>query len=71
MKPIELVTEQLETPLTDDRTYRVIRLPNELEALLVHDPTADEAGACLTVGVGSMNDEISGAGSCPGACVYL
>ncbi len=60
MEPIKLVTDQLETPLTDHRTYRVVRLRNELEILLVHDPTADEAGACLAVDVGSMSDEIPG-----------
>ncbi len=60
MENIKLVTDQLETPLTDRRTYRVVRLRNELEILLVHDPTTDEAGACLAVDVGSMSDEIPG-----------
>ncbi|KAH0420297.1 peptidase M16 inactive domain-containing protein [Colletotrichum camelliae] len=56
-EPVELVTNQLETPLTDDRTYRVIRLPNKLEALLVHDPETDKASAALDVNVGNFSDE--------------
>jgi insulysin len=54
---VELVTDCLETPSLDDRTYRVVRLPNKLEALLVHDPQADKASAAMDVGVGSFSDE--------------
>ena len=56
-KPVELVTDKLETPSLDDRTYRVIRLPNQLEALLVHDPDTDKASAALDVNVGNFSDE--------------
>ncbi|RYP69252.1 hypothetical protein DL771_006220 [Monosporascus sp. 5C6A] len=56
-RPVERVTDQLETPLLDDRTYRVIRLPNELEALLVHDHDTDKASAALDVNVGNFSDE--------------
>ncbi|KAK3340911.1 Metalloenzyme, LuxS/M16 peptidase-like protein [Neurospora tetraspora] len=54
---VERVTDQLEKPSLDDRSYRVIRLPNKLEALLVHDPTTDKASAALDVNVGSFSDE--------------
>ncbi|CAP68693.1 uncharacterized protein PODANS_7_6640 [Podospora anserina S mat+] len=54
---VEVVTENLETPELDDRSYRVIRLPNGLEALLVHDPTTDKAAAAVDVNVGSHSDE--------------
>ena len=54
---VERVTERLETPSLDDRTYRVIRLPNELEALLVHDAETDKASASLDVNVGNFCDE--------------
>lgn len=54
---VELVTDQLETPSLDDRTYRVIRLPNRLEVLLVHDPQTDKASASMDVNVGSFSDE--------------
>ena len=56
MSPIERLTDKLEVPLLDDRSYRVIRLPNKLEALLVHDPETDKASASVNVKVGSFSD---------------
>ncbi|QIX01481.1 hypothetical protein AMS68_006998 [Peltaster fructicola] len=35
---------------------RVIRLPNQLEALLIHDPDTDKASAAMDVNVGSFSD---------------
>ncbi|KAF9777119.1 hypothetical protein IL306_004607, partial [Fusarium sp. DS 682] len=55
--PVTLVTDSLEKPSLDDRDYRVIRLDNELEALLVHDPETDKASAALDVNVGNFSDE--------------
>ncbi|KAI3336404.1 peptidase M16 inactive domain-containing protein [Xylariaceae sp. AK1471] len=57
LKPVERVTDQLEIPSLDDRQYRVVRLPNNLEALLVHDPETDKASAALDVNVGNFSDE--------------
>lgn len=57
LRSVELVTDRLETPSLDDRTYRVVRLPNQLEALLVHDPQTDKASAAMDVNVGSFSDE--------------
>ena len=54
---VTLVTESLEKPSLDDRSYRVIRLENELEALLVHDPETDKASAALDCNVGNFSDE--------------
>lgn len=54
---VTLVTDSLEKPSLDDRDYRVIRLGNELEALLVHDPETDKASAALDVNVGNFSDE--------------
>ena len=54
--PIERVTDKLEAPALDNRSYRVIRLTNKLEALLVHDPDTDKAGAAVNVNVGSFSD---------------
>jgi insulysin len=48
--------EGLEKPALDDRAYRVITLPNQLEALLIHDASADKASAALDVNVGSFSD---------------
>ena len=51
------MADRLDKPLLDDRSYRVIRLPNELEALLIHDPDTDKASAAMDVNVGSFSDE--------------
>ena len=42
----------------DDREYRLIKLPNGLEAMLVHDAKADKAAASLDVAVGHLNDPV-------------
>ena len=55
-KSIERLADKLEAPALDDRSYRVIRLPNKLEALLVHDPETDKASASVSVDVGSLSD---------------
>ena len=57
MDGVERLAEELEKPLLDDRSYRVIRLPNQLEALLIHDPDTDKASAAMDVNVGSFSDE--------------
>mgnify|MGYP001028431854 CR=1 FL=1 len=46
----------------DDRAFRVIVLPNELQALLISDPKTQKAGAAMDVHVGHFADpdEISG-----------
>lgn len=53
---IRHVTDSLEKPALDDRSYRVIELPNKLEALLAHDPNTDKASASVNVNVGSYSD---------------
>jgi insulysin len=57
MSPIRRIADHLEKPETDDREYRVIELPNKLEALLVHDNKTDKASAALNVNVGNFSDE--------------
>lgn len=56
MRSAERLTEGLEKPSLDDRSYRVVQLPNKLEALLVHDPETDKAAAAMDVHVGSFSD---------------
>lgn len=53
---VERLAERLEKPLLDERTYRVIKLPNQLEALLIHDADTDKASAAMDVNVGSFSD---------------
>ncbi|KAL9107466.1 MAG: hypothetical protein Q9227_007663 [Pyrenula ochraceoflavens] len=57
MTRVERITEALEKPALDDRSYRVVRLPNKLEALLVHDPETDKASASVNVNVGNFSDD--------------
>jgi hypothetical protein len=51
-----VLTDGMEKPLLDNRTYRVVRLPNDLEALLIHDPDTDKASAAMDVNIGSFSD---------------
>ncbi|RIB06084.1 Metalloenzyme, LuxS/M16 peptidase-like protein [Gigaspora rosea] len=46
----------IEKSNNDDRDYRLIRLSNDLEALLIHDPTTDKSSASLDVHVGNLSD---------------
>jgi insulysin len=55
--PVRLVTDRIEKPDADDRSYRVIRLANDLEAVLIHDAKTDRASGALSVGVGSYSDD--------------
>jgi insulysin len=50
---------ELEHPDNDDRHYRLICLPNQLEVLLIHDPNTDKASAALDVHVGNLSDPVS------------
>ena len=43
----------------DDREYRIIRLENGLQAVLVHDANTDKAAASLDVAVGHLSDPVS------------
>ncbi|KAK3074824.1 metalloprotease [Teratosphaeriaceae sp. CCFEE 6253] len=53
---IHRLADKLEKPLLDNRSYRVVKLANELEALLIHDPDTDKASAAMDVNVGSFSD---------------
>jgi insulysin len=50
------LTDGMEKPQLDNRTYRVVRLANDLEALLIHDPDTDKASAAMDVNIGSFSD---------------
>jgi insulysin len=54
--PVKLVTELLETPYLDKRSYRVMMLPNKMEVLLIHDPHTDIARVAMDVHVGSYSN---------------
>jgi insulysin len=42
--------------VTDTRRYRVVKLTNQLEVLLVHDADTDKASAAMDVNVGNFSD---------------
>ncbi|PLW56401.1 hypothetical protein PCANC_03414 [Puccinia coronata f. sp. avenae] len=44
------------TSASDTRSYRIIRLTNKLQAILVHDPQTDKAAAAMDVNVGHLSD---------------
>ena len=54
--PAERITDDLERPALDDRSYRVIKLLNQLEVLLIHDAETDKASGALDANVGSFSD---------------
>lgn len=56
----DVFTREIEKSDPDDRQYRIVRLENGIQAILVHDPAADKAAACLTIAVGSLYDPVSG-----------
>lgn len=51
-------TKPLEKPANDDREYRLIKLLNQLEVLIISDPQTDRASAALDVHVGSLSDPV-------------
>ena len=61
---VEIVLDDadIERPAVDRRRYRLVRLANGVEALLVSDGDADEAGAALSVKAGSFDDTRLGPG---------
>jgi hypothetical protein len=52
-------TKPIQKSQQDDREYRLIRLDNGLQAMLVHDVKADKAAASLDVAVGHLDDPVS------------
>lgn len=47
---------QIEQSSNDDRAYRLIRLDNGLECMLVSDPKTDKSAAGISVRVGHLSD---------------
>ncbi|TPX31670.1 hypothetical protein SmJEL517_g05085 [Synchytrium microbalum] len=56
------VFEDIVKSEADDRSYRLVTLSNELDILLISDPTTDKASAALDVHVGHLVDpeEVAG-----------
>ena len=46
----------IKSPGDTDRSYRHVILSNDLECVLVSDPTTDKSSAAMQVSVGHMSD---------------
>jgi insulysin len=57
VSPVQILSEQIDKPELDDRSYRLIKLTgNNLRVLLVHDPLTEKSSAAVDVNVGSQSD---------------
>ncbi len=54
-----LLSDTLVISPNDTRQYKTLKLANEIEVILVSDPTAEKSAASLSVGVGLLHDPIS------------
>ncbi|GJJ12380.1 hypothetical protein Clacol_006621 [Clathrus columnatus] len=52
----DIFLKAIEKPSLDTREYRLIRLENGLEALLIHDKDADTSAAAMDIAVGHLAD---------------
>ena len=50
------LSNNIEIPCVDDREYKTLVLENDLQVLLVSDPSTDKGSAAMDVNVGSFND---------------
>ncbi|SPO41170.1 related to STE23 - Metalloprotease involved in a-factor processing [Pseudozyma flocculosa] len=54
--PYAVFTRDLEVPSRDDMKYRLVRLANGLEALVIHDEKTDKSSAAMDIRVGHLSD---------------
>lgn len=57
--PYSVFTKSIVKSHLDQRQYRVIRLENDLTAILIHDPYTEHAAVSLDVAVGHLSDPVS------------
>ena len=55
----QLMQQQVVVSPNDNRAYKTLVLPNQLQVMLVSDPAAEKSAAALSVGVGLLNDPMS------------
>ena len=51
-----LYADSLIVSPNDNREYKTLKLSNEIEVVLVSDPSVDKSAAALSVGVGLLHD---------------
>ncbi|PWZ00255.1 hypothetical protein BCV70DRAFT_206508 [Testicularia cyperi] len=54
--PYAVFTKDLEISAQDDMRYRLVRLSNGLEALVIQDPKTDKSSAAMDIRVGHLSD---------------
>jgi len=54
-----LLADSLVVSPNDNREYKTLKLANEIEVILVSDPSAEKSAASLSVGVGLLHDPMS------------
>lgn len=54
----QTAAEVIKSP-NDDRAYKTIVLPNQLEVMLISDPGTEKSAAALSVGVGLLHDPMT------------
>ena len=57
--PYSVYKNPIEKSAQDDREYRIVKLENGFEAVVIHDAKADKAAASLDVSVGHLYDPVS------------
>ena len=55
----QALAEQVVKSPNDERQYRVVTLPNQLEVMLISDPNTEKSAAALSVGVGLLKDPMT------------
>ena len=50
---IEVITEDIIKPDTDKRSYRALKLKNEMKVLIISDPETDKCAAAMNVHIGN------------------
>ncbi|MBB1386671.1 insulinase family protein [Pseudoalteromonas sp. SG45-5] len=54
-----LLSDTLVVSPNDNRQYKTLKLANDIEVILVSDPSAEKSAASLSVGVGLLHDPMS------------
>ena len=60
--PVQNQFPEIVVSSNDSREYRHIRLENQLDVLLISDPSTDKAAASLDVNIGSYKIQLIGQG---------
>lgn len=57
--PVQVLQENFIKSLVDRASYRLIRLGNGIEILLISEPNSNKASVSVDVGIGSLHDPVS------------